>query len=299
MWSHNIVLCAFTTPQWHDVVVWLVFFCVLFFFLCVFLRVSERVVMTSEESSAKAAEAATAAAEAIAADAADERGYVARWVGLESNPEVLSEFAHRAGLPREWAFADCYGLDDELLAFVPQPCLAVILIFPWDAATVAARDRAMAARSCAPPPGLYYMEQRVGEACGTIAVIHAVLNNAERVGLAHGPLYDFWQQTRGLDKAARGLALARCTAIEELHAHQAQAGQSAPQERTEYHFICFVCHDGRLYELDGSRPTKLPICHGPSAPDTFLHDAAKVIKDSFIATSNTIAFGVTTLGPAQ
>lgn len=251
--------------------------------------------MASDDSNTKTA-AETAAVEA---DAADERGYVARWVGLESNPEVLSAFAHRAGLPPAWAFADCYGLDDELLAFVPQPCLAVILIFPWDAAAVAARDRAMAAKSCAPPEGLYYMEQRVGEACGTIAVIHAVLNNAARVGLAHGPLYDFWVQTRGLDKAARGLALARCTALEQLHAHEAAGGQTAPVARTEHHFICFVCHDGRLYELDGSRPTKLPICHGATTPDTFLHDAAQVIKDTFVATTDSIAFGVTTLGPAQ
>ena len=229
----------------------------------------------------------------------DERGYVARWVGLESNPEVLSEFAHRGGVPDSWAFSDCLGLDDELLAFVPQPCLALILIFPWSKEAVAARDAAMAPRSVPVPDGLYYMEQRVGEACGTIAVIHAVLNNVERLGLRSGALYDFWQQTRGLDKAARGLALAKCTAIEQLHAHQSQQGQTAAVERTEYHFICFVHHNGKLYELDGSRPTRLPICHGDSSPETFLHDAARVVRDTFFAADGSVMFGITTLGPAQ
>jgi len=241
---------------------------------------------------------AIAAAEAV--DVEDERGYVARWVGLESNPEVLTEFAHLAGMPSSWAFSDCLGLDEELLAFVPQPCLAMILIFPWSREGVAARDVAMAPKNCASPPkDLYYMEQRVGEACGTIAVIHAVLNNVERLGLSKGPLYDFYQQTRNLDKKAKGIALAHCKPIEELHAHQSQEGQSAVAESTEYHFVCFVCHDGKLYELDGSRPTKLPICHCDSTPETFLYDAARVIKETFFSGSDTIAFGITTLGPAQ
>jgi len=241
-----------------------------------------------------------AVAAAAAVDVEDERGYVARWVGLESNPEVLTDFAHNAGLPSNWEFADCYGLDDELLAMVPQPCLAMILIFPWSREGVAARDVAMAPKNCTEwPPELYYMEQRVGEACGTIAVIHAILNNAEKVGLSKGPLYDFLQETRPLDKKARGIALAHCKAIADLHAGHSQEGQTKVEESTSYHFVCFVCKNGKLYELDGSRPTKLPICHGDSSPETFLHDAAHAIQETFMKGCDTIAFGITTLGPAQ
>jgi len=239
-----------------------------------------------------------AAAEGV--DIEDERGYVARWVGIESNPEVMTEFAHKAGLPSNWEFADCLGLDEELLSFVPQPCLALILIFPWNREGVAARDAAMAPKNCHEwPPELYYMEQRVGEACGTIAVIHAILNNAETVGLHEGPLFDFLEKTRGLDKKARGIALAHCKAIADLHASHAEEGQTKAVESTSYHFVCFVQKSGKLYELDGSRPTKLPICHGDSSPETFLNDAARAIKETFFAGSETIAFGITTLGPVQ
>jgi len=251
---------------------------------------------TSSDDASK--KEAIAAAEAV--DVEDERGYVARWVGIESNPDVFTEFAHQAGLPKSWAFSDCLGLDEELLSFVPQPCLALILIFPWSREGVAKRDAAMAPRNCeSPPKGLYYMEQRVGEACGTIAIIHAILNNVDRVGLKEGPLYDFYQQTRDLDKRAKGIALAHCKPIEELHAHKCQEGQSEVKESTEYHFVCFVCHENKIYELDGSRPTKLPICHGDSSPETFLNDAARVIKETFFSGSDTIAFAITTLGPAQ
>ena len=86
------------------------------------------------------------------------------WLPLESNPAIFSEFAHSVGLPESWDWHDVYGFDDELLAMVPRPCAAVILLFPctepiYEARrTEAAEMRAQRARGEA-APGSFFLKQ--------------------------------------------------------------------------------------------------------------------------------------------
>ena len=35
------------------------------------------------------------------------------WVGLESNPAVMTQYAQKLGVSESWAFSDCWGLEEE------------------------------------------------------------------------------------------------------------------------------------------------------------------------------------------
>lgn len=48
-------------------------------------------------------------------------GAQARWPAIESEPAVFTEMLGKLGMPLQWQFAEVFGLDEELLAFIPGP----------------------------------------------------------------------------------------------------------------------------------------------------------------------------------
>ncbi|XP_031826224.1 ubiquitin carboxyl-terminal hydrolase isoform X2 [Nomia melanderi] len=209
------------------------------------------------------------------------------WIPLESNPEVMTKFLHQLGVPKEWSIVDVYGLEPDLLALVPKPVVAIILLYPLQKKSdntledsegnVKEQDTT---NSGPIDPLVYYMKQYIHNACGTIALIHSVANNLDTINLKDGFLKTFLDKSKNLSYSEIGGLLMKSNEISVAHEEMAHEGQTeAPSEEAPvyHHFVAFIQKNGVLYELDGRKAG--PITHGPTSPETLLEDAARVCKE--------------------
>jgi hypothetical protein len=65
---------------------------------------------------------------------------------------------------------------------------------------------------------------------------------------------------------------------------------------TSSDFICFLEHEGSLYELDGRKAG--PVNHGPTTPESLLKDSVKVIRGFMERDPDNVQFNMVALGPA-
>ncbi|KAF5445226.1 hypothetical protein F2P56_034292 [Juglans regia] len=201
-----------------------------------------------------------------------------RWLPLEANPDVMNQFLWGLGLPEDEAECfDVYGLDPELLEMVPKPVLAVLFLYPITSQSE--EERLLQANEKKETSSkAYFMKQTVGNACGTIGLLHAVGNITSEIKLLEGSFMDrFLKTTATMDPLERAAFLENDTEMEVAHSVAATAGETEASDNADAHFICFACVDGELFELDGRKSR--PISHGPSSPSSLLQDAAKVIQD--------------------
>jgi len=229
-----------------------------------------------------------------------------KWIPLESNPEVMNEWARIAGLLTEDAqFEDVYGLDNELLSLVVQPVKAIILVFPI---TPSIEEKRIKEDAKLKREGQHLLDERlvfipqtIPNACGTIALLHAVANTD--VAIEPGsPLFLFLAECKDKTPAERAKLLESTALFANIHAEVAQGGQSHVPigMETELHFTAFVSAPSpetgamRLVELDGRRD--FPIDHGPCSD--ILNDVARVVRETYISLSASMHFGMISLGPA-
>jgi len=145
------------------------------------------------------------------------------WLPLEANPEVLTKYARALGAPSSSSFADVYGLEEELLAMVPGKALALLLLFPitktYEDKRVEQqkeltklkdeREKDDEERDSSSFP--YFTRQTIGNACGTVGLLHSFAPIAGKVGssaFAAGSFFErFYSATAsmGFDERAEYL----------------------------------------------------------------------------------------------
>ncbi|XP_021319401.1 ubiquitin carboxyl-terminal hydrolase 3 isoform X8 [Sorghum bicolor] len=171
-----------------------------------------------------------------------------RWPPLESTPEVFNQFMWSLGVPEDdMEFHDVYGLDDDALDMVPQPVLAVVLCFPdppQDASYPS--EQLLFSGEKETQDQVYFIKQikSLGNACGTIALLHAVGNASSEVNLVENSCLDlFFKSTASMDPNERAVFLEKDDAMARAHSLAANAGVTEELNRVV----------GTLYELDGMK----------------------------------------------
>ena len=221
---------------------------------------------------------------------------VQNWIPIESNPEVMNKFLWNIGIPNEWQIVDVIGLDEELLQFIGGPVLSLILLFPVNDEKDSTEGNENQVKE-QDLKDVYFMRQTIRNACGTIALIHSVANNCDRIQLKpDSSLKAFLDSSQELSPEERGKLLESNGDICSAHHNSAKEGQtSAPSADSEInnHFVALVQKNGVLYELDGRKAS--PIIHGKTSNESFLSDAARVCRQFIAKDPNNLNFTVVAL----
>ena len=192
------------------------------------------------------------------------------FVPLENNPEVLTHLLHALGTRPTLTFHDIYSLDPAsgLLDFIPRPVHALILIVPAHVYHPARDDEDAALapyRGSGPNEPVLWFRQTIGNACGTMAALHAISNGAARRHIVPGSSLDgLLKNAVPLAPEPRAKLLYDSQALEQAHVAAASLGDTAAPlaaDPCENHFIALVkADDGNLWELNGGMNG--PVCRG-------------------------------------
>eukprot|EP01091_Cochliopodium_minus_P014813 TRINITY_DN509_c0_g1_i1.p1 TRINITY_DN509_c0_g1~~TRINITY_DN509_c0_g1_i1.p1 ORF type:complete len:249 (-),score=96.85 TRINITY_DN509_c0_g1_i1:46-771(-) len=226
------------------------------------------------------------------------------WVALESNPDMMNDFAWKLGLSKDYSFRDCWAIDPESVTYIARPVYAFILLFPFDSKGLSnaksEQQKRIEKEGQTVSKNAYFMFQHVANACGSIAIVHTIINNYGKLKVEKGSLIEkFRQESLELDPSQRGHLLGQQQAFEEISNQSAkETGQTkAPEidDNVNNHFIVFVEIDGDLYELDGEK--KFPINHGKVTD--FVEDSSKAIQTQFFDVDPEANFSIIILGDTK
>ncbi|KAH9891447.1 ubiquitin carboxyl-terminal hydrolase, family 1 [Xylariomycetidae sp. FL2044] len=202
--------------------------------------------------------------------------YQKHFIPLESDPALFTELIHKLGLSDALAFHDVFSLEDpDMLALVPRPALALILLFP----TTDAYEKSKADdrrpipnydKKDDPEAVMWYM-QTIHNACGLYGILHAISNGEARRFAAPGSwVSQMMEKCSSLDAQERAIYLESDQTLESAYEEVELRGNTEPpdpEDEVDFHYVCFVKshEDGRLYELDGDR--KGPVDWGVLGPE--------------------------------
>eukprot|EP00035_Acanthoeca_spectabilis_P035178 m.32895 g.32895 ORF g.32895 m.32895 type:complete len:315 (-) comp7118_c0_seq1:2711-3655(-) len=185
------------------------------------------------------------------------------WCLIESDPGILTELCEKIGV-KGVQLEELWTPDASALQQL-HPVYGLVFLFKYGG------EKEKRKPISHEVDGLFFAQQLITNACATVALIN-ILMNAEDVDLG-AELSEFKGFTSGLPADMKGLAIGNSDTIRTVHnsfARQEIFSISDPnqaQSEDAFHFLAFVPHNGRLYELDGLN--QAPVDHGPTNGDWY------------------------------
>lgn len=233
-------------------------------------------------------------------------------VPLESDPAIFTDFARRLGLSPLLAFFDIYSISDpDLVAFLPRPLNAIILLFPITKAYEALRAKEQAEQAPADDYNeILWFKQLLKNACGLYGLLHATANLPPGLIVNQSKLYHFIADCKALPGVNNGTCFDEKTKlIKKLFlstydefSQQGQTEAPSADDDVDLHFICFTKgKNGHFYELDGRRSGPVDLGAGDSEQDvlssTLVNDRIQTYM-GLADEGNSFNFAMMGLGPA-
>ncbi|SMN21036.1 similar to Saccharomyces cerevisiae YJR099W YUH1 Ubiquitin C-terminal hydrolase that cleaves ubiquitin-protein fusions to generate monomeric ubiquitin [Maudiozyma saulgeensis] len=195
-------------------------------------------------------------------------------IPLESDPTVFTQFAKSLGLAPGFKFIDIYSIDDEnLIAFLERPIIAIILLFPVQknvsAEVTTKQSSNLPIRDTSKP---IWLKQTFKNACGLYALLHTLTNNPNLL-TSDSILLKYCQQNNNDMNGKLSQFIIDFTNENKQQFEQGSGSSENPDPEAviDLHFITFVSKDQKLWELDGRAKNESPF---------YLGEVQNIDKDS-------------------
>eukprot|EP01069_Polyplicarium_translucidae_P013116 Polyplicarium_translucidae@DN769_c0_g1_i2.p2 len=215
------------------------------------------------------------------------RAMVKQWLPIECNPDVMSAYCEKIGAPKNLGFADIFSTESWAIEILPRAVRAILVVYPinplFEKRSQALQDR-LAKEGFKAPADVWFTKQTVGNACGTVALLHCIGNIFQQQDIPEGSAVGkFLYNTGELSAEGRAKALEEDDGLEAAHKEVETAGQSrppAPTDKVDTHFVAVVAKNGRMYELDGRK--SIPLDLGAVNTERFLEKAVQYVKSEYL-----------------
>lgn len=190
------------------------------------------------------------------------------WPPLESDPEIFNSYFHKIGLPSNINFGELFSLDYKEIQIIEEPIIGVIATIQRTKGRFYENEKLQSFKSVP-----FYMKQEgsLDNACGLVAALHIFGNKTDEFKLAEDSiLFKYFNQVLNKTPDERCKLLESNNDFKEAHMSSANEGQSgipSTQDNVSHHYIAYVHHNGKVYELDGTIPGPISIKENVSKND--------------------------------